>query len=205
MRRELFEVTSFTLVGSLLLRGALTVTPSLAGWSPAIWLYLPLCPLLLRRRSLAPYGYAIRSWRLTWTRRLLVGPGLLSAFALGIGVWRLLVGTHPLVDGTFLSFDMMMRQLLWVALPEELFFRGYVLQRLLDAAPPHQPQRFCGSILLSAALFALAHVVTLSGWRRAAVFFPGCLMAWLRVHSQGLLLPTLFHWLANLLALGFPL
>ena len=186
-----------------MLRNILVIAPALAVWSPVVWLYLPLLPLLLRRRSLAPYGYAIRSWRLTWSRRLLVAPGFLCAFAISMGVWRLLVGTPPLAEGTRLSGDMIVRQLLWIALPEELFFRGYVLQRLQDATTPRQPPCSRGPLLLSAALFALAHVVTLSGWGRAAVFFPACLLAWLRVHSQGLLLPTLFHWLANLLVLGF--
>ncbi|HJL15048.1 MAG TPA: CPBP family intramembrane glutamic endopeptidase, partial [Sandaracinaceae bacterium LLY-WYZ-13_1] len=70
-------------------------------------------------------------------------------------------------------------QLLVVALPEEAFFRGYVQTRLHDRWGPSV--RLLGARLdlrawvLSAALFAAIHFVSIFYPARLAVFFPGLL------------------------------
>jgi membrane protease YdiL (CAAX protease family) len=201
----LLEATGVTIAGSLLLRLALTADPALRWLAPATWLYLPLVPLLLQRLPLAPHGYSVRQWCQGVGRPLLVGLGTLSMFAVLVGGWRLLVDRQPPLPQNVLSLKIALAQLALVAIPEELFFRGYAQERLrFWASQCGLPQRPV-AILLSAMLFALAHVVVLPGWWRAAVFFPGCVMGWLRTYSRGLLAPTLFHWLANLLALALHL
>jgi membrane protease YdiL (CAAX protease family) len=199
--RVLFEVSSLTLAGSLLLRLALMVDFTPTWLAPTVWLSLPLLPLLRQRLPLAPHGYDVRSWRRASTRLLLVALGILGVFTAGVGGWRWLTETHPVLDGNALSFEIILLQLVWVAVPEELFFRGYIQQRLYDCISQRGARQHTVAVLLGAVLFALAHIMVAPGWRRAAVFFPGCIMGWLRIYSQGLLASTLFHWLANLLAL----
>ncbi len=92
-------------------------------------------------------------------------------------------------------------QLVVVALPEELFFRGYLLGRLELAFPPRR--RLLGggvglALVLSAALFALGHVLVDGNPRRLAVFFPGLLFGWLRSSTGSILAGTLVHAAANL-------
>jgi membrane protease YdiL (CAAX protease family) len=196
------EVTGVTMAGSLSLRQMLVADLALRWLVPCIWLYLPLLPLLLRRLPLASHGYSVRLWCRISGCALLVGLGILGAFAVLVGGWRLLTGVHPILQSNALCFETVLLQLALVAIPEELFFRGYAQERLQLWAFRHGLPSHPVAIFSSAMLFALAHVVVLPGWWRAAVFFPGCVMSWLRVRSQGLLAPTLFHWLANLLALA---
>ncbi len=92
-------------------------------------------------------------------------------------------------------------QLLVVALPEELFFRGFLLRRLEWVWPP--TRRIAGggvglALLVSAVLFALGHVLVDLDPRRFAVFFPGLLFGWMRSATGSILAGTLAHAASNL-------
>ncbi len=91
-------------------------------------------------------------------------------------------------------------QLLVVALPEEMFFRGYVLGRLRAAFPPQRALfgvPFGRAHVISAVLFALIHLVLVPAPQRLLVFFPGLLFAWLTERSRGTFASTTHHALAN--------
>ncbi len=93
------------------------------------------------------------------------------------------------------------------ALPEELFFRGYVQTRLADrfgtrtvrvlGVPLNMP------LVLAAALFAITHLaytasaLSPAGLARLLTFFPGVLFGALREECGDVLAPTLFHALCN--------
>src|SRR5215471_10175068 len=99
--------------------------------------------------------------------------------------------------------DEILGQLLVIALPEEAFYRGYLLTALDDAWGT--PWRIAGAklgkgFLVSSALFALGHVLTEPDPSRLAVFFPALLFSWLRARTGGIGAPLLFHALCNLLA-----
>ncbi len=92
-------------------------------------------------------------------------------------------------------------QLLVVALPEELFYRGF-MQTAWSRAPGRRV-RLLGAELgpgfvRTQALFALGHLLVLQPWR-LGTFFPGLLFGWLRARTGGLAAPVLFHALSNLL------
>lgn len=92
-------------------------------------------------------------------------------------------------------------QLVVVAIPEELFFRGYLLARLEAAFPPRF--RLLGggigtALLLSALLFALGHVLVDFDPRRFAVFFPGLLFGWMRSATGSIAAGVMTHASANL-------
>jgi membrane protease YdiL (CAAX protease family) len=87
-----------------------------------------------------------------------------------------------------------------VALPEEFFFRGYMLERLKVAWPPQV--RVLGvpvgrAFFLSALLFALSHLAIFQAWR-LWVFFPALLFGWLREKTGTVLGSTLLHAFCNL-------
>ena len=197
----LYEVLGLTVAGSLALRLLLLVMPTLPWVASLVWLYGPLVPLTLRRLPFAPYGYSLQPWYRTTGHALCVSLALLGTFALLILGWRLLAGVSLRLYVNALSWEIMLQQLVCVAMPEELFFRGYVQERLRLWAWQRSLPHHTTAILLSAGLFTAVHLMVLPSWWRLAVFVPGCVMGWLRVSSRGLLAPTLFHWLANLLAL----
>jgi membrane protease YdiL (CAAX protease family) len=92
--------------------------------------------------------------------------------------------------------------LLLVALPEELFYRGYLQTRLSrvfrsrwtvlggDVGP---------SVLLTSAVFALGHLVAIPSPTRLAVFFPSLLFGWLRSKTGSVLPSIILHAASNLL------
>src|SRR5690606_4411582 len=89
-----------------------------------------------------------------------------------------------------------------VALPEEVFHRGYLMGALDRAWPPKGTilgAKLGIGALLSSLLFALGHLVAFAEPARLATFFPALLFAWLWRRSQSLWAPALFHFASNLL------
>ncbi len=110
-------------------------------------------------------------------------------------------------------------QFLYVAVAEEVFFRGYVqanLMRLVGTpwgvqtigSGVGEPIGICPGrgirhpkamipIVVSAGCFALAHVVVQGQITSLLTFLPGLVLAWLFFRTGTLLAPILFHGLAN--------
>jgi len=93
-------------------------------------------------------------------------------------------------------------QLVTVALPEELFFRGFLLGLLEKRFPPKR--RILGggvglALVLSAAAFALIHLPKDGDPRALATFFPGLLFGWMRSATGSILASTVTHASSNIL------
>jgi membrane protease YdiL (CAAX protease family) len=93
-------------------------------------------------------------------------------------------------------------QVLVVALPEELFYRGWMQTSWARAAPGAGRSvlgaRLGAGFLRTQLLFAVGHLVTLQPWRLATLL-PGLLFGWLRARTGGLVAPVLVHAASNLL------
>ncbi len=189
-----------------------------------VFLYLPASLAWRRGQELARFGFTLRPFGRSLAfgvgGPLLVFPFFLVAFviyyqtvcAADAGVLRQLA--PPGLCRRFLGWDGLSHwraplevweaafvQLVVVALPEELFFRGYLLARLEQAFPP--ARRWLGggvgtALVLSALLFALGHVLVDLDARRLAVFFPGLLFGWMRSATGSVLAGVLCHASANL-------
>ena len=93
-------------------------------------------------------------------------------------------------------------QVLVVALPEELFYRGY-LQTSWARGAPSRGKTFLGvrlgaGFLLTQLLFAAGHLVGFRPLWRLATFLPALWFGWLREKTDGLAAPIVAHALANL-------
>lgn len=89
-----------------------------------------------------------------------------------------------------------------VALPEEVFHRGYLMSALEQRWPPKRKLfgvPFGWAAFWSSVLFALGHLVTVANTARLATFFPALAFAWLWRRSDSLWAPALFHVASNLL------
>ena len=85
--------------------------------------------------------------------------------------------------------------LLWAALPEEWFFRGYFQSRLGGGWRAN---------LITSSLFALLHAITRGGVTALLVFVPSIIYGWLYQRTRNLPLVILVHALSNLVyLLGF--
>jgi membrane protease YdiL (CAAX protease family) len=168
-------------------------------------LSLPAVPFLspsLLAASLFLYSPLPRYWRRgfpAWARAadpagsvacfaLLAGAGALAFFLFvrlplppGISPYR---GTVPLTAA------IAAHHLLLVALPEEVFFRGYLYDAFEEAG--REP------VLPVALLFAIGHFMISPVPFRLLTFFPALLLGWGRKRSGNVYVPTAVHFLYNL-------
>jgi membrane protease YdiL (CAAX protease family) len=195
---------------------------NLQAFIAAVFIYLPVWATRRRDKDIADYGFTVRPVgrslafagatlaivfplflvAFVWFYQTVCGGETLAAlappgFCARFRGWDALA--HPRAPAELLTA--IFAQLVVVALPEELFFRGYLLGRLEEALPPRR--RFLGgglgaALLLSALLFALGHVLVDGNPRRLAVFFPGLLFGWLRSATGSIFAGTLVHAAANL-------
>ena len=105
-------------------------------------------------------------------------------------------------------------QLMFIALPEEYFYRGYVQTRLEDAlggSAPRDKRRGWRGVLsapnvLTSALFALGHLLIPVGGAllpaRASVFFPSLLFGALRERTQTIAASVFYHACCNMMVLA---
>lgn len=110
-------------------------------------------------------------------------------------------GLHaPALTGKLLEFCLV--QLVVVALPEELFFRGFLLGLLEKRFPPKR--RILGggvglALVISALAFAVIHVPKANDPRQLATFFPALVFGWMRSATGSILASTLTHAGSNIL------
>lgn len=103
----------------------------------------------------------------------------------------------------FWLLNLILVQLLLVALPEEVFYRGY-LQTRLDAIFPKTRRLFGveihpASLFWTSVLFGVGHFFVIPHPQRLAVFFPSLLFGWLRAAGGGVAAGILYHAGCNLL------
>jgi membrane protease YdiL (CAAX protease family) len=183
------------------------------------FLYLPLWLTRRRGEELAEYGLTLRRWRQDLSLFLLLAAVITPLFlALSWGFYSLLPELphwlaarispvvsaphlHPRLPAHFPRW--VLTELLVVALPEELFYRGFIQSRLRDAWPQGRllwGARLGRAFWLTAVLFAFGHLAVFQVWR-LAVFFPALLFGWMREKTGTVVGSTLMHAYANLLQL----
>lgn len=181
----------------------------------AVFLFLP--QLLLRRRGdLEAYGLRARP---VGDGLRIAGVGLfgvLPAFVIGFVLWNRFLCAHwpNLVPGSCWHVlhpglrwpatfaQLALAQLVVVALPEELFFRGYVQGRLEDAWPAKRKlfgAPVGAAVFVQAALFGLGHFLVTFEPAMLSRFFPGLVFGWMYARTRSILASTLFHAACNLL------
>jgi hypothetical protein len=117
------------------------------------------------------------------------------------GQWQGLAGFHlRLPDGLLV---LLLSQVLVVAVPEEIFFRGYLMSRFEERWPSRR--RLWGAavgwpLLLSSLLFAVGHFAVDLAPTRLAVFFPALVFGWMRNRSGSIAPAAVFHALCNVLS-----
>lgn len=84
-------------------------------------------------------------------------------------------------------------QIFVVAMPEEIFYRGFLQNALLKRFSIFQ------SIVITNIFFALSHLFTGFNPMRILTFFPGLVFSWLAHKNKSLFSAILFHALCNLL------
>jgi membrane protease YdiL (CAAX protease family) len=186
---------------------------NLGGVAALLFVLVPDARIRARAESWQDYGLPWwgladgRTWR-SWGRGAASGLGVslvvLPVFALALLAGARAAGLQPVFQlrvpaGLALAAA---TQMLAIALPEELFYRGWMQTGWARSGPS---RRVLGAeigpgFLATQALFAAGHLVTLQPWR-LATFFPGLLFGWLRARTGNVVAPAVAHALSNLLVL----
>lgn len=139
------------------------------------------------------YGASCSPGEPSWFARLM------EPFAPTCGRWQGWGGAQPRLPPEF--WLIALAQVVVVAIPEELFFRGYLYARLEARWPSRR--RLWGApvgltLPVSSALFALGHVLVDFDPQRLVVFLPGLVFGWMRARTGAIAAGALFHALCNL-------
>jgi len=112
------------------------------------------------------------------------------------------LGVRFAVPSLWWLVNLVFVQVVAIALPEEVFYRGWMQSRLAGlfrgrvnvAGVP-----IGWNVVVTAALFAVSHLVLQPSPARLAVFFPGLLFGWLRERTGSVVAPVAFHAACNIL------
>ncbi len=171
--------------------------------APAVLVAAALVPTIIRRARLAQIGLDIGQVKFAL---LIVARTCIVVFpAAFAGLWLLRsYGLEPpmriVLPQNQQWLPWVLYQFLYVAVAEEVFFRGYLqsnILRLTNTMKWRCELRNWVSIVLSAACFAGAHIIVQGQAASALTFLPGLILGWLFIRTRSLLAPILFHGLAN--------
>lgn len=175
-----------------------------------LWLLIPtvlvtaaLLPPIIRKDKFAEIGRSRR--RVKQATKLLLPLCAITFGAAFAGLWlfKLWGFEAPLRPAPPLQgqlFSWILFQFLYVAVAEEVFFRGYLQSNIMRLAAEMKSGKRAQNrmtIILCAACFAAAHVVVQGEMASVLTFLPGLILAYIFVRTESLLAPIIFHGLAN--------
>ena len=199
--------TAGVMIAAILAVGVFSASSiSWAAWlgPPAILVAAALLPMAIRKEPFPKIGLNREQARLTvvmvcWTcvvifPILFIGMWWLKSCGLGLPLPPVLPRGQGWICWLFYQF-------MYVAAAEEVFFRGYVQNNVLELLTKIMGQRprlhrWTG-IAISAACFAATHIIVYGKITFVLTFLPGLVLGWLFIRTKSLLAPILFHGLAN--------
>ncbi len=202
----LIETTAVTIAVILAIKVFGTSSIFKTTWfvAPGILIASALVPTAITKREFAKIGFDKKQISHSL---VLLGWACIATFpATFFGLWLMrywglelpLRAAMPPVQGWF---SWLLFQFMYIAVAEEIFFRGYVQNNILrlTSAIVQERRRLLQwiSIIISAVCFAVAHTIVQGEIISFLTFLPGLVLGWLFVRTRSLLAPILFHGLAN--------
>ena len=172
--------------------------------APGILIAAALVPTAIKRREFAKIGFDVKhighSLVIVGWACIVVFPAMLCGLWL-LKYWGLELPLRAAISPARGWACWLLYQFMYIAVAEEVFFRGYVQNNILrltstTGGQQHRLQQWA-SIVLSAAVFAAAHITVQGEMISVLTFLPGLISGWLFIRTKSLLAPILFHGLAN--------
>lgn len=215
--------TAMVAILGLIARGVGFVSANLGALVAIVFLYLTVLVANRRGEELADFGFCsrprLRSIAIAFTYIAVVFPIFTAGFVMfydlacakgsllaplappgicfGFGGWD---SAHWPALG-LATLELAFVQVVVIALPEELFFRGLIHQLCERALPPKRRVWGGGlgwALIISSALFAFGHLAVTFDPRRLAVFFPGLVFGWMRSATGSIFAGVVAHTASNL-------
>jgi len=202
----LMETAAVTIAAilAIMVFGATSIFKPTWFMAPGILIAAALVPTAIKRRDFAKIGF--NNKQITHSL-VLLGWACIATFpAMFCGLWLMrywglelpLRAVMPPAQGwSYWLFY----QFMYIAVAEEVFFRGYVQNNILRLTSTivQEQRRLLQwiSIIISASCFAAAHIIIQGEIISVLTFLPGLVLGWLFIRTRSLLAPILFHGLAN--------
>jgi membrane protease YdiL (CAAX protease family) len=171
---------------------------------PAVLVIAALAPIIIRADDFAKIGIKSEQVKFSLIMVTRVCVVAFPALLLGLLILKSLGLALPLQPSPSHGqgwIYWLIYQFMYVAVAEEVFFRGYVQGNILRFINTLKFGRYriksIVCIVLSATCFAAAHVIVHGQMVSAVTFLPGLILGWLFIRTGSLLAPILFHGLAN--------
>jgi len=169
-----------------------------------LFIYTPVLVLWKRHR---PIDFLDRHWRSFFIACLFFLAAALiifPPFLLLAHFWQIIIMGKQGFKAAGLPniMNVILFQLLLVALPEEFFFRGYfqsTIDKILKGRKRILGVDVGAGFLITAAVFAVAHTMVTYQWWHFSIFFPALLFGYLRLRTGSITAPILFHTASNVL------
>lgn len=170
--------------------------------TPIVLLYTPL--LIYQKRRL-PLDFIDKSW--LQVKQSLIYFSLASlvifpVFLLGAHLYQSFLGYSYQSASMNGLLNLILGQIIMVALPEEVFFRGYMQKELKTIFKKDYQIGLLSvnkGVLLTSFLFAISHSLITVQWWHLFIFFPSMIFAFLKEKTGTILAPILFHASSNIL------
>ena len=175
---------------------------------PILFMYMPVWLCWLRGVDDDDYPLALPSLRdrRSWTEAL-----KLNAVVIGIVMVPWVLGYH-LYQTTLFDYELQWTwpesalmlvgyHLFFVAIPEELFYRGYIQTRLDEVFRPKWTifgAKLGWGWIITCVIFAIGHSLVVFQWWHFAIFFPSLVFGWMRARTGGIIAGALFHAWSNI-------
>ena len=201
----LIEMLCVTVVTIWLIKLFRSNVNSRGDWflAPFLLITAAFVPTRLRKRSFAEIGLQVG--RPGLILRVLCATCVIVFPLLFVGIFLLKhfdiqLPLSPIIpEGRWFSW--LAYQFMYVAVAEEIFFRGYfqcnVMSLLTIYVQKNRVFLEIIGIIISATVFAISHCLILGSVMPIITFLPGLIFGWLLVKTKSLLAPVLFHGLAN--------
>jgi len=172
---------------------------------PAVLVAAAIIPTIIKKQKLSRIGFNLTQTALSI--KIVCSISLIAFALVFLGRlvlkwygYNMLMLESALIQTNWLSF--IFYQFMYIAVAEEVFFRGYVqsnIQQLIGSISFQRTYKCKWLIIfLSAGVFALAHIVIKGQIIAGLTLLPGLVLAWLFYRTHSLLAPILFHGLANI-------
>lgn len=174
---------------------------------PLLFMYMPVAACRYRGVDDAAYPLALPFRELKpWLQGLALTGSVVALIAVPFFVlyhyWQTLVfGFH--YQGTLPSQPLMLigYHLFFVAIPEEMFYRGYMQARLDEVWAPRW--NVLGTLvgpglIVTCIVFAAGHSIVSPQWWHFAIFIPSLVFGWMRTRTDDIIAGALFHAWCNI-------
>ena len=171
------------------------------GLIATVWIIVPSVILVFQRRKFKAYGISLSGWKQSIKIMLVASLIILSAYLIGYYIYATEFHSksfNPVIQESWALLTINI--FLFVGLPEEFFFRGYLqseLNYIFGKKFNFLFVKFGPGLVITAIIFTLSHIFVQMDWSKTSLIFLSLILGWLREKTGSILASAGFHTLAN--------